>query len=45
MKSERNQGSTFSLENTVLEKPQRGQIDPQPFLGSTLLDDKLKTAN
>ena len=31
IKSERNQGYTLSLENTVLEKPQRGQIDPTTF--------------
>ena len=29
-KTRKNQGFTFSLENTFFEKPQGGQIDPPP---------------
>ena len=33
IKSHKNQGFTFSLEDTFLEKPQGGQNDPPAFVG------------
>ena len=33
IKSHKKPGFNLSLEDTFLEKPQGGQIDPQPFQG------------